>query len=147
MLFSNPPKALREIHRVLKEGGKFAALVFSTPEKNPYQGLPLAITRRLGGTMSPQFSLSEPGVLEEAFRGAGFQDITVHAISFERHFSSVAEAIQNLKDAIFIREAMAKLDDGERERAWTEIERELGKLHGPDGLDLPGEMLIGVGTK
>jgi len=42
---------------------------------------------------------------------------------------------------------MAKLGDAERDQAWTEIERELGKLHRPDGLDLPGEMLIGVGTK
>jgi hypothetical protein len=32
------------------------------------------------------------------------------------------------------------------ELAWTEIERELIRLHGPDGLDLPGEILIGVGT-
>jgi hypothetical protein len=60
---------------------------------------------------------------------------------------SVAEVIQSLKDAIFIREAMSKLADAEREQAWTEIECELGKLQGPDGLDLPGEMLIGVGTK
>jgi ubiquinone/menaquinone biosynthesis C-methylase UbiE len=147
MLFSNPPKALREIHRVLTEGGKFAALVFSTPEKNPYQGPPLAIVCRLGGTMSPQFSLSEPGVLEETFRRAGFQDITVRAISFERHFSSVAEVIQSLKDAIFIREAMAKLGDAERKLAWIEIEQEFAKRQGAAGLDLPGEMLIGVGTK
>ena len=32
------------------------------------------------------------------------------------------------------------------ELAWTEIERELINLHRPDGLDLPGEILIGVGT-
>jgi ubiquinone/menaquinone biosynthesis C-methylase UbiE len=133
MLFPNPPKALREIHRVLKRGGKVAALVFSTPQKNPYQGPPLAIVCRLGGTMSPQFSLSEPGVLEETYRHAGFQDITVHAISFERHFSSVAEVIQSLKDAIFIREAMSKLTDAEREQAWSEIDQQLGKLQGPGG--------------
>lgn len=147
MLFSNPPKALREIHRVLKRGGKLAALVFSTPEKNPYQGLPLAITCRLGGTMSRQFSLAEPGVLEEAFRGGGFQDINVHPASFRRHFSSVTEVIQSLRDTIFIREAMGKLGDADRELAWTEIEQELGKLQGPGGFDLPGEMLIGIGTK
>jgi len=147
MLFSNPPKALRETHRVLKGGGKLAALVFSTAERNPYQGLPLAIVCRLGGTMSPQFSLSEPGVIEETFSAGGFPGITVHTVSFRRYFSSVGEAIQSLRDAIFIREAMGKLDDAEREQGWTEIERELGKLHGPDGLELPGEMLIAVGTK
>jgi ubiquinone/menaquinone biosynthesis C-methylase UbiE len=147
MLFPDPPKALREIHRVLKRGGKLAALVFSTTEKNPYQGLPLAITCRLGGTMSPQFSLSEPGVLDEAFRDGGFQDINVHPVSFRRHFSSVTEVIQSLRDTIFTREAMSKLTDAEREQAWSEIDQQLGKLQGPGGLDLPGEMLIGIGTK
>jgi len=147
MLFTNPPKALRGMRRAMKPGAKVSALVFSTVEKNPYQGIPLAIVRRLGGTVSPQFSLSEPGVLEEAFRGGGFLEITIHAVSFRRHFSSVAEAIQSLKEVLFLRRAMAKLGDAERDQAWTEIERELGKLHRPDGLDLPGEMLIGVGTK
>ena len=42
---------------------------------------------------------------------------------------------------------MAKLGHIQREQAWAEIEHELGKIQGPNGLDLPGEMLIGVGTK
>jgi ubiquinone/menaquinone biosynthesis C-methylase UbiE len=147
MLFSDPRKALREIHRVLKRGGKFAALVFSTAEKNPYQGIPFVIVSRLGGKTVPHFSLGKPGALAEAFRAGGFQDVTADAVSFQRHFSSVAEVIQNLRDARFIREATAKLDDAERDQAWTEIEQKLAKLHGPDGIDLPGEMLIGVGTK
>jgi ubiquinone/menaquinone biosynthesis C-methylase UbiE len=147
MLFSNPPKALAGMRRAMKSRAKASALVFSTVGKNPYQGIPLAIVRRCGDTTLPQFSLSEPGVLEEAFRDGGFLDITVHPVGFRRHFSSVAEAIHNLRGAIFIRELMAKLADGERELAWTEIEQELGKLQSPDGLDLPGEMLIGVGSK
>jgi len=131
----------------MKLGAKVSALVFSTVEKNPYQGIPLAIVRRSGDTTLPQFSLSEAGVLDEAFRGGGFQNVTVHPVSFQRHFSSVADAIQNLRSAIFIRETMANLGNAEREQAWAEIEEELGKRQGPDGLDLPGEMLIGVGTK
>jgi ubiquinone/menaquinone biosynthesis C-methylase UbiE len=147
MLFSNPPKALRGMRRAMKPGAKVSALVFSTVEKNPYQGIPLAIVRRSRDTILPQFSLSEPGVLEEAFRGGGFLDISVHPVSFRRHFSSVAEAIQNLRGAIFIRKTMANLGNAEREQAWVEIEQELGKRQRPDGIDLPGEMLIGVGTK
>jgi hypothetical protein len=42
---------------------------------------------------------------------------------------------------------MANLADPERKQAWIEIEQELAKRQGPDGLDLPGEMLIAVGTK
>jgi SAM-dependent methyltransferase len=147
MLFSDPPKVLRRIHRVLKRGGKFAALVFSAEEKNPYQGIPFSIVRRLGGKVPPHFSLGDPQRLRETFRDAGFVDITVRPVSLPRHFSSAAEVIQGLKATIFIREAMANLADTEREQAWIEIEQELAKWQGPDGLDLPGEMLIAVGTK
>ena len=103
--------------------------------------------RRLGGKTPPHFSLGDPQRLRDAFRDSGFLDIIVRPVNLQRHFSSVAEVIQSVKETIFIREAMANLADAEREQAWVEIEQELGKRRRPDGLDLTGEMLIGVGTK
>ena len=93
------------------------------------------------------FSLSDPQRLRDAFRDGGFPDIAVHAVSFQRHLSSAAEAIQSLRNAIFLQGPLVKLGDIEREQAWTEIEQELTKRQGPDGIELPGEMLIAVGTK
>src|SRR5262245_21424579 len=147
MLFSDPRKALREIHRVLKRGGKFAALVFSAEEKNPYQGIPFFIVRRLGGKTPPHFSLGDPQRLRDLFRDSGFLDIIVRLVSPPRHFSSVSEVPQGIKDTILFREAMAGLTDAEREQAWIEIEQELSKLQSSAGIDLAGEMLIGVGSK
>lgn len=40
MLFAAPKTALAVLHGVLKPGGRFAALVFSTPDRNPYQAEP-----------------------------------------------------------------------------------------------------------
>ncbi len=40
-----------------------------------------------------------------------------------------------------------KLGEAEREQAWAEIERQLSRLEGPNGVEVPGEFLIGVGTK
>ncbi|HEU4342197.1 MAG TPA: methyltransferase domain-containing protein [Candidatus Binatia bacterium] len=147
MLFSEPSKVLREVHRVLKRGGKCAALVFSTEEKNPYQGIPFVIVRRMGGKTGPHFSLGNPQRLRDIFRDAGFHDITVNKVSVERHFASAVDAIRRLRDAIFIRQPMAKLVERAREQAWAEIEFQLKRLEGPSGLDLSGEFLIGVGTK
>jgi ubiquinone/menaquinone biosynthesis C-methylase UbiE len=147
MLFSNPPKALAGMRRVMKPGAKISAIVFATAEKNPYQGIPLTVVRRFAGVMPSMFSLGEPQQLRNAFRDGGFSDIAVHSVSFQRHLSSAVEAVQSLHNEVFLRGRMAKLSDIEREQAWTEIEQELAKRQGPAGLDLPGEMLIGVGTK
>jgi ubiquinone/menaquinone biosynthesis C-methylase UbiE len=147
MLFSDPPKALREIRRVLKRGGKLAALVFSTAEKNPYQGIPMAVIRGLGGVPPPLFILGERSVLSDILQSAGFVDVAVHAVTAQRLLPSMAEAIRRLKDVSFLRGPMAKLNDADRERAWMEIEQQLRRFESPNGFEVPGEYLIGVGTK
>jgi ubiquinone/menaquinone biosynthesis C-methylase UbiE len=73
MLFSNPVKTLSGMHRVVKPAGKVVAFVWSTEEKNPCRGLPLAIFRRCGGDFSAvpglrlMFAFGEPGILEDTF--------------------------------------------------------------------------------
>jgi len=149
MLFANPPKALSGMLRVVKRGGKVSALVRSTAEKNPYEGIPLAVVHRLGGTVPPKFALSESGLLENAFRDGGFSRIAVHAVSVQRRLPSIAEFINRFKDGggFMLREPLAKLTDTQRDQARVEIEQQMRRFEGPKGFELPGEMLIGVGTK
>ncbi|TMA88069.1 MAG: methyltransferase domain-containing protein [Deltaproteobacteria bacterium] len=66
MLFSNPEKVLRAMRRVVRPGGKVAALVFSTAEKNPRQGIILGVARRFGSAPLPLFSLGASNVLESS---------------------------------------------------------------------------------
>jgi ubiquinone/menaquinone biosynthesis C-methylase UbiE len=146
-LFSNPANVLRAMRRVVRPGGKVAALVFSTPEKNPYQGITLDVARRFGSAPLPLFSLGESNVLESKFKESGLLDVAVRAMSFSRHFSSTAEMIQRLKETAFLRGPIEKLGEAERKQAWAEIERQLSRLEGTTGVDVPGEFLIGVGTK
>jgi hypothetical protein len=42
---------------------------------------------------------------------------------------------------------MSQLHDAERELAWAEIEAQFRRFEGPNGCEIPGEVLIGVGTK
>jgi ubiquinone/menaquinone biosynthesis C-methylase UbiE len=146
-LFANPVQVLRAMRRVVRPGGKVAVLVFSTAEKNPYQGITLAVSRRFGSAPLPLFSLGETNVLEATFRESGLVDVIVRAISFGRHYSSSAEMMRRLKETAFLRGAVEKLAEADREQAWAEIERRLSRHQGPDGIDIPGESLIGVGTK
>ena len=155
MLMPNPVSALIEMRRVVKLSGKVVAVVLSAEEKNPYLGIPLAVVRRWAKITSPApespraFALAAQGVLEDIYRQAGFHDAAVQAVGLRRHFACTADAIGALKEfsPFFLRDLMAKLSDAERELAWSEIERQLGKFQTPDGLEVPGEALIGVGAK
>jgi ubiquinone/menaquinone biosynthesis C-methylase UbiE len=146
-LFSNPTKVLHAMRGVVRPGGKVAALVFSTAEKNPYQGITLGVAHRFGSAPLPLFSLGETDVLENTFRESGLRDVTVRALRFRRHFSSTEEMIRRLKETAFLRGPIEKLGEGKREQAWAEIERELSQLEAPSGIEVPGEFLIGAGTK
>ncbi len=96
--------------------------------------------------MRNMFDLSEPGVLENAFRDGGFPDVAVHTVSTQRRFPPRAEIIRRLEGGEAGR-YIAKLPDAEREQAWAEIEQQLHRFEGPNGWEFPGEVLIGVGTK
>jgi len=146
-LFPDPPNVLRAMRRVVRPGGKIAALVFSTAEKNPYQGIPLGVAQRFGSASLPLFSLGETDMLANTFRQSGLRDVTVRALSTRRHFSSTAEMIQRLKESAVIRAPIEKLGEAKRDQAWAETERQLIALEGPNGVEVPGEFLIGAGTK
>jgi SAM-dependent methyltransferase len=153
MLFSNPVKTLIGMHRVLKPAARVFALVWSTEEKNPYRGVPLAIVRRIGNNLTEEpglclFALGKPGVLEETFRAAGFLDVAVHTVPTQWRFPSTAEAVRFMKDSYSgLRHLITQLNETERELAWTEIEQKLSQFEGPNGFEAPGEVLMGVGTK
>jgi hypothetical protein len=151
-VFPEPVKALVGMRRVVKPGSRVVALVWSSPEKNPYQALPLAIVRRIGNMPFPgagqpgMFTLGEPSTLEGVFRAAGFLDIAIQPVPLVRRYTLTAEAVRRIELPIF-RQLIAKLSDTERENALAEIEREFSPFQGPNGVEFASEFLIAVGIK
>ncbi len=144
--FPDPPKALRGMSRVVRPGGKVVALVFSAVGKNPYEGVPRTVAHRRGRRMAHMFVLGEHRLLEDTFRNGGFPRVSVPAVTTHRRFSSSAEVIRTLKGDWYGR-AIADLPAADREEAWAEVEQQLRRFEGPNGCEVPGELLIGVGTK
>jgi ubiquinone/menaquinone biosynthesis C-methylase UbiE len=154
MFIPDLPRALASIRRALRPGGKLAAIVVSSAEKNRYLALPLEIACRHGRRPASAldgiglFSLGSPVVLETAFTKAGFSSVTVQAVPTRRWYPSRSDALQERKHACpELGELMADLSDTEREMAWSEIEQAIGQFEGPNGVEVSGEVLVGAGTK
>jgi SAM-dependent methyltransferase len=153
MLIPDPVRASAEVRRVLKPGARFSAVVYSTPERNPWGALPLSIVRRRAGKPGPaigqpgQFALGGPGMIEAVFEQAGFRDISVRAVPGSRCVAAVDQIIAEQRAGTpRVTAALADLDEAEREAAWAEIERAFRQFETPEGVEVPAEALVAVGT-
>jgi ubiquinone/menaquinone biosynthesis C-methylase UbiE len=147
--------ALTRVHQTLKPGARFAALVWSTEESNPYIGLQLELVREMGRMPAPPpslartVSLSEPGKLADAFRAAGFTEVHVTPIPTPRIFESVEDAYAAMRSTSPAQGELGReMSDAEREHYAAELQRRLAAYLRADGrCVLAGEALLGVGTK
>ena len=152
--FPDQQRALTGMRRILKPGGKVAAIVYSTAENNKFFSLPVAIIRRraqlpppLPGQPGP-LSLGSPGVLEEAFVRAGFRDVQTRLVAAPLRLPSATEFVRFARESFGeLLQMLAGLTEAERAAAWEEIEQALRTFEGPEGFEGSCELVVGVGTK
>jgi hypothetical protein len=140
--------------RALKPGGRVAAIVYSTPERNEFFSIPVSVIRRRAQLPPPApgqpgpFSLGGDGVLAAAYEQAGFRDVETRIVPAPVRMPSAAECVRFERESFgALLQMLAGLDETGREAAWEEIERELGRFEGPDGFEGPCELLVAAGTK
>lgn len=153
--FPDQQRALAEMRRVLVPGGRVAAIVYSSPDKNGFFSLPVSIVRRhakLGPPLPGQpgpFSLGGPGVIEEAFVRAGFRDVKAERVAAPLRMASAADCLRFEKESFgALHQMLSSLDDAGRDAAWTEVGSALRDFERDDeGFVGPCELVVAVGTK
>ncbi len=152
--FPDQQAALRGMRDALRTGGRVAAIVYSTPDRNRFFSIPVSIIRRRANLPPPMpgqpgpFSLGAPGALEKAYELAGFRDIDVRIVEAPLRLASAAECVRFEQESFgALHQMLSGLDEAAQEAAWTEIQTELSQFEGPNGFTGPCELLVAVGTK
>lgn len=151
--FPDQQRALKGMRHALKPGGRVAAVVYSTPDRNGFFSIPVKIIREraklpppLPGQPGP-FSLGAEGVLATAFSNAGFRDVVVQAVPSPVKLPSAAECVRFERESFgALHQMMSTLSDAERADVWRDIEAELRQFESAGGFVGPCEMLVGVAT-
>ena len=154
MLIPEREKALAGIRRALKPGTRFAAIVLSTAEKEPHISESLAIARRHAGLPPApfedpgMFALGDPAVLRKVFEQAGFREVAVEIVPSAQQFPSLAAAMEHRRNSLpEMRPILEQMSDVKREAVWKEIETVMRQFERNDGVVVPTERLVAVGTK
>jgi ubiquinone/menaquinone biosynthesis C-methylase UbiE len=138
--FPDRQRALAEVRRVLVPGGRIATIVYATAENNQFFSIPIGIIRRRAQLPPPvpgqpgPFSLGEDGVLEAAYRQAGFREIAIRTVAAPLRMASAEEYMRFARESFgALHQMLAGVTEAEREATWDEITRELRQFEGAEG--------------
>jgi ubiquinone/menaquinone biosynthesis C-methylase UbiE len=154
MLFPSPGRTLKALQHVLKPDARFAALVFTTPDNNPFLARSMAVLLRCAGKSPPKpgqpglFALGGKGILEGLMRDSGLVQIQTKLVTASLNLPSASRALEMMREAFgAYRAVVADLSDAEKLKAWNEVYECHKQFEGVDGFRAQFEFIIGAGAK
>lgn len=128
MFLSDIPQAMREIVRVLKPGGYFAAAVWSAVENNPFMSIPMTVLKTFLTLPPPDpeqpgiFRLAKAGELAGMAQRAGLTGVADDEVTGESCYDSAEEYLAGLLDmAAPLQPLFARLTPDQRRDAEAQI--------------------------
>ncbi len=149
MFVPEPVQALREMHRVLRDGGRLGIAVWSTPDRVGHFLVVRTILRH-GPQVAPAermpspLDLGEPGLIERHVATAGFREIKVTHETRELIVTDPEEEWQRHRDepGSMAAKVMAALPTEEQERVHDEVIAALNQHRQEGVIRLPSEAII-----
>jgi enediyne biosynthesis protein CalE5 len=154
MFCPDPVRALPEMRRVLRPGGRVALAVWDVPTKNPFFTLMGAVVSQFVPMPPPDpmapglFRLAPPGALETVLRAAGFSSIFVESRAMTLAYESPEAYWQVQADlAAPLKAALATLGPAEVERLKSALFEALGPFIEGDAVRMGAAALCASAVK
>jgi SAM-dependent methyltransferase len=128
MLMADPAAALAETRRVLRDSGRLAFAVWTSPDQNMWAAIPgmALVEREILPPPEPGapgiFAMADPDRIRELVTSAGFGEPEIEQVEIEWPYESAEEHWQlTLKLAGPLADAIGKLDEAKRESIREEV--------------------------
>ncbi len=135
MLMADPAKALAETRRVLKDSGRLAFSVWTTPDQNMWAAIPGMVLIERGHLPPPEpgapgiMALGEESRVRELLAGAGFDEPEIEQVDVPWPYVDADEHWQfTLKLAGPLADAINRLDADEQESIRSDVQSRIQPL-------------------
>jgi len=146
MYMPDPGKALKEMQRVLKPGGRIIAAVWGQRANCGWADIFEIVDRHVASEVCPMFfNLGNADMLELHLKEAGFENIEVRRISTTLVYKDAGEALGAAFDGGPVALVYHKFNDAVKDEVHADYLASIDPYKNGKGYEVPGEFVIASG--